>query len=600
MVINRTSTQSTALNSIWIEIAKSTIVVLLIVGLGIWQFDFAYKSVLSHPQLNLLIIFTFIGGVVAAFVTGFRLFNEYNVLQAMKETQYDFSEMEKLADDGGVTRLVRAAEPGIIIKSPRLFGEVYRQIMGELLATRTLRVSLAQRTALFESLKEAIVSERSFTTYLTGTLILMGLIGTFIGLMEMVASVGGIVGGLAKAGTGSDEAIKSVIRDLEAPLVGMATGFSASLFGLFGSLSLGLISRFMNAAMLALRQDFEGWLIRIGSLEGQGASSVSGVASSDASVVTLASTLLGAFRTTQGLITRSAEVMKKLGDRQETQTSALSMLVEQVESLSLRQANIFQQMKKLDVISDSVERLREEEILRDRATANRYADGVGRLSQTIDEARGTIVETVGQVAEQHRTTERLVRALELQTTRGFESFGVELNALKSSGEERGRVAIESNAALEKLMRESTRPLDVKTIGDHLSASVDERLAAGFGAVASSFDDSLSRLLVGIEKLGSTQADLADRLAALDRGTDPVAEMRAFGEHIEQGLSQGLGEIARVLDSILIAQATAQKPATPDGIDMPTPVDAPDLSAVSQAVNEAILSRFRRRNGQSDA
>ncbi|MEY4091209.1 MAG: hypothetical protein RLZZ496_391 [Pseudomonadota bacterium] len=600
MVINRTSTQSTALNSIWIEIAKSTIVVLLIVGLGIWQFDFAYKSVLSHPQLNLLIIFTFIGGVVAAFVTGFRLFNEYNVLQAMKETQYDFSEMEKLADDGGVIRLVRAAEPGIIIKSPRLFGEVYRQIMGELLATRTLRVSLAQRTALFDSLKEAIVSERSFTTYLTGTLILMGLIGTFIGLMEMVASVGGIVGGLAKAGTGSDEAIKSVIRDLEAPLVGMATGFSASLFGLFGSLSLGLISRFMNAAMLALRQDFEGWLIRIGSLEGQGASSVSGVASSDASVVTLASTLLGAFRTTQGLITRSAEVMKKLGDRQETQTSALSMLVEQVESLSLRQANIFQQMKKLDVISDSVERLREEEILRDRATANRYADGVGRLSQTIDEARGTIVETVGQVAEQHRTTERLVRALELQTTRGFESFGVELNALKSSGEERGRVAIESNAALEKLMRESTRPLDVKTIGDHLSASVDERLAAGFGAVASSFDDSLSRLLVGIEKLGSTQADLADRLAALDRGTDPVAEMRAFGEHIEQGLSQGLGEIARVLDSILIAQATAQKPATPDGIDMPTPVDAPDLSAVSQAVNEAILSRFRRRNGQSDA
>ncbi|NBU13672.1 MAG: hypothetical protein EBT35_03530 [Alphaproteobacteria bacterium] len=600
MSSKRAAEAHTALNSVRIELAKSFIVVLLIIGLTMWQFHFVYDSILKHPQLNLLIIFTFIGGVIAAFVSGYRLLNEISVLQAMKETHHDFFEMEKLGDDGGVTRLVRAAEPGIMIKRPRLLGEVYRQIMGELLATRTLRVSLAQRTALFESLKEAIVSERSFTTYLTGTLILMGLIGTFIGLMEMVASVGGIVGGLAKAGTGSDEAIKSVIRDLEAPLVGMATGFSASLFGLFGSLSLGLISRFMNAAMLALRQDFEGWLIRIGSLEGQGASSVSGVASSDASVVTLASTLLGAFRTTQGLITRSAEVMKKLGDRQETQTSALSMLVEQVESLSLRQANIFQQMKKLDVISDSVERLREEEILRDRATANRYADGVGRLSQTIDEARGTIVETVGQVAEQHRTTERLVRALELQTTRGFESFGVELNALKSSGEERGRVAIESNAALEKLMRESTRPLDVKTIGDHLSASVDERLAAGFGAVASSFDDSLSRLLVGIEKLGSTQADLADRLAALDRGTDPVAEMRAFGEHIEQGLSQGLGEIARVLDSILIAQATAQKPATPDGIDMPTPVDAPDLSAVSQAVNEAILSRFRRRNGQSDA
>ena len=600
MAINRATNQKSALKSIWIEITKSIVVVFLIIGLGTWQFDFAYKSVLSHPQLNLLIIFTFIGGVIAAFITGYRLFNEYHILQAMKETQHDFSEMEKLGDDGGVTRLVRAAEPGIVIKSPRLFGEVYRQIMGELLTTRTLRVSLAQRTALFESLKESMASERSFTTYLTGTLILMGLIGTFIGLMEMVASVGGIVGGLAKAGTGSDEAIKSVIRDLEAPLVGMATGFSASLFGLFGSLSLGLISRFMNAAMMALRHDFEGWLTRIGSLEGQGASSGASVGSNDAGIVTLASTLLGAFRTTQGLITRSAEVMKKLGDRQETQTSALSMLVEQVESLSLRQANIFQQMKKLDVISDSVERLREEEILRDRATMNRYADGVGRLSQTVEESRGAVIDVIGQVADQHRTTERLVRALEVQTTRGFDSFGVELNALKQSGEERGRVAIESNATLEKIMRESTRPLDVKSIVDQLSASVDERLAAGFGAVAVSFDESLSRLLVGIEKLGATQSDLADRLAALDRGTDPVADMRAFGEHIEQGLSQGLGEIARVLDSILVAQATVPKPATPDGIDMPPPVETPDLSAVSQAVNEAILARFRRRNGQSDA
>lgn len=589
-----------ALNSIWIEIAKSSVVVLLIIALGTWQFEFAYKSVLSHPQLNLLIIFTFIGGVIAAFITAYRVFNEYHVLQAMKETQHDFSEMEKLGDDGGVTRLVRAAEPGIIIKSPRIFGEVYRQIMGELLTTRGLRVSLAQRNALLDSVKEAIGRERSLSNYLTGTLILMGLIGTFIGLMEMVASVGGIVGGLAKAGTGSDEAIKSVIRDLEAPLVGMATGFSASLFGLFGSLALGLIARFIDGALQALRHDFEGWLIRIGSLEGQGVSSVPGVATNESNVITLASTLLGAFRTTQGLITRSAEVMKKLGDRQETQTAALSMLVEQVESLSLRQANIFQQIKKLDVISDSVERLREEEILRDRATANRYADGVGRLSQTIEESRGVIVGSVEQVAEQHRTTERLVRALEVQTTRGFESFGVELNALKQSGDERGRVALESNAALERLVRESTRPLDVKTIGDQLSASVDERLGAGFGAVAASFDESLSRLLAGIERLGSTQADLADRLVAFDRGTDPVSEMRAFGEHIEQGLSTGLSEIARVLDGILIAQTTAAKPATPDSIDVPTPVEAPDLSAVSQAVNEAILARFRRRNGQSDA
>lgn len=68
------------LNSIWIEISKSIIVVLLIFVLGTSQFEFAYKSILSHPHLNLLIIFTFVGGVIAAFMKVYRVFNEYHVL----------------------------------------------------------------------------------------------------------------------------------------------------------------------------------------------------------------------------------------------------------------------------------------------------------------------------------------------------------------------------------------------------------------------------------------------------------------------------------------------------------------------------------------
>lgn len=597
--MTKKSKPTSVLNQIRFEIAKSILVISLVIGLGTWQFDFAYRSVASHPQLNLLIIFTFIAGVIAVFISMSRYANEYYALESMKETFSDFVEMDKVGDDGGVTRLVRAAEPAIMIKPPRLFGEVYRQVMNQILTTRTLRLSLAQRAALVNSVKEEITNERSLAGYLTGTLILMGLIGTFIGLMEMVASVGGIVGGLAKAGTGSDEAIKNVIRDLEAPLVGMATGFSASLFGLFGSLTLGLVSRFATSAMGALRTDFETWLSRIGSLEAHGGhAGVPSAATGDGSVVTLASTLLGAFRTTQSLITRSAEVMKKLGDRQETQTAALSVLVEQVETLSLRQASMLQQMRHLDQVSESIERLREEEVLRERAISNRLADGVGRISQTVESSRGAMIEAVGAVAEQHRVTERLMRSLEAQTAHGFEVVGVEINALAASGTERGRLALESATALENLIRETSRPLDVKIISDQLSAAVDERLAVGFGAVAASFDGSMSRLLAGIDRLGSTQADLADRLASADRGTDTVSEMRAFGVHLEQGITQGLAEIARVLDTILIAQTTGTKDAPkPTKEESPT-VDAPDLSGISQAVNEAILARFRRRNDKS--
>ena len=49
MQIKRKTDEKSALISIWTEIAKSVVVVMLIVGLGTWQFDFAYRSVLSHP-----------------------------------------------------------------------------------------------------------------------------------------------------------------------------------------------------------------------------------------------------------------------------------------------------------------------------------------------------------------------------------------------------------------------------------------------------------------------------------------------------------------------------------------------------------------------
>ena len=116
MALHKKHALHTARNAIWTESAKSIVVVLLIAALATWQFDFAYKAVLSHPQLNLLIIFTFIGGCISAFVTLYRLRNEVNALTAMQEAQNDFAEMEKSGDDGGVTRLVRAAEPAVVLR----------------------------------------------------------------------------------------------------------------------------------------------------------------------------------------------------------------------------------------------------------------------------------------------------------------------------------------------------------------------------------------------------------------------------------------------------------------------------------------------------
>ena len=337
-------------------------------------------------------------------------------------------------------------------------------------------------------------------------------------------------------------------------------------------------------------------MTRISTLEAQGtgvATNTSGAG--DGTTIALAGSLLGAFRTTQGLITRSAEVMRRLGERQETQTDVLSKLVEQVEILTVRQAHTLSQLKRVDMIGDVLDGMREEAILRDRAASNRLAESVGRIAQVVDESRSHIFDAVQNVAEQHRGTERLARALELQQNRGFEALALELSTIAASGEERGRISAEHYGEVEKLIRTSIRPLDVRTISDQLAASVDERLAAGFGAVAVSFDESLGRLVTGLDRLGQTQAELADRLLAVDAATTPIEEMRAFGHNIEQGIAQGLAEIARVLDGVLADKSRQFRDEAVSQSEAVADAALADGFGVDQAVTDAIIDRFRKKS-----
>jgi len=585
-----------SLKSIQTELIKSCIVVCAIFALAFWQSEFALNGIRAQPTLNLAIIGVFLFGTVKALISNFHLFGEYRALQAMKETWADFDEMEKSGDHGGVLRLMRAAEPAKVFSLPTILGPIYEDVMGEMLKTRALRASLTQRNTLIATIGEGIKTERSLVNYITGTLILMGLIGTFIGLMEMVASVGGIIGSLNEAGSGSEDAIKNVLRDLQAPLTGMATGFSASLFGLFGSLSLGLIARFGTTAANAIKREFETWLSRISNLEAQGTGSGSTAGTVDGTTVAIAGSLLGAFRTTQGLITRSAEVMKRLGERQETQTEVLAKLVEQVEGLSIRQGQTITQLKRVDMIGDTLDSMREEAILRDRAASNRLVEGIGRVSQVIENSRIDLFDAVQNVAEQVRGTERLGHVLELQQNRGFEAIALELSTIAAAGNERGRIYSEHHSEVEKLIRTSLRPLDVGTVSDQLAASVDERLAAGFGAVAASFDESLNRLVSGLDRLGRTQAELADRLLAVDAAITPAEEMRAFGKNIEQGVASGLAEIAKVLEGVLSDRSRQVN----EQIDAASKANTTDDSIadsfeLNKIVVEAVLDRFRKKS-----
>jgi hypothetical protein len=82
---------------------------------------------------------------------------------------------------------------------------------------------------------------RDVTRYFMNVLILLGLLGTFWGLLQTVGGIGAVIGGLS-LGEGDIKTVFDRFKDgLQKPLAGMGISFSASLFGLASSLILGFM-----------------------------------------------------------------------------------------------------------------------------------------------------------------------------------------------------------------------------------------------------------------------------------------------------------------------------------------------------------------------
>lgn len=95
---------------------------------------------------------------------------------------------------------------------------------------------------LLDSLAARGDDQRALVRYLAGALVLLGLIGTFYGLLLTIAGVRDVIGGLAAdQATDTMTLIAHFKERLAAPLGGMGTSFSASLFGLLGALALGFL-----------------------------------------------------------------------------------------------------------------------------------------------------------------------------------------------------------------------------------------------------------------------------------------------------------------------------------------------------------------------
>ena len=140
---------------------------------------------------------------------------------------------------------------------PVLLATVYAMLadqnQGEHLSALSLR-------SVLDGVAARLDEGREISRYMIGLLVFLGLLGTFWGLLQTIGAVGLVVGSLDADSNNFSTMMSQLRNGLDAPLSGMATAFSSSLFGLAGSLVLGFLDLQLGQAMGRFFNELEDWL----------------------------------------------------------------------------------------------------------------------------------------------------------------------------------------------------------------------------------------------------------------------------------------------------------------------------------------------------
>ncbi|GJD35868.1 MotA/TolQ/ExbB proton channel family protein [Methylobacterium aerolatum] len=187
----------------------------------------------ANPGLNGLILGVLLIAVIVAFAQVFRLSREVAFVNA-----------------------VAAGE------APRNNHDLLRPLQNAVVA-RAGNVAVPGTTLLLDTIAARLDEGRELLRYIAGILILLGLLGTFWGLIDTLSAVGGVIKGMrggGDAGVMFDE-LKS---GLAVPLSGIGLAFSASLFGLASSLVTGFLDLQAGQAHGRFHNELQDWLMAVG------------------------------------------------------------------------------------------------------------------------------------------------------------------------------------------------------------------------------------------------------------------------------------------------------------------------------------------------
>ncbi|RJG43686.1 MotA/TolQ/ExbB proton channel family protein [Mesorhizobium sp. DCY119] len=190
----------------------------------------------TNPGLNGLILGVLLIGILLAFLQVTRLFREVRWVNTFRAGSEE-------------------AEPVLLAPMKALLSR-----------SSSMAFSTSSMRTMLDSIATRLDETRDISRYLIGLLVFLGLLGTFWGLLQTIGSIGETIQSL-DPGTGDTAAVLDSLKaGLSAPLAGMGTAFSSSLFGLAGSLVLGFLDLQAGRAQTRFYTELENWLSSVTDL----------------------------------------------------------------------------------------------------------------------------------------------------------------------------------------------------------------------------------------------------------------------------------------------------------------------------------------------
>lgn len=193
---------------------------------------------LANVVLNGVIAFTLLVGVIFAFRRVFDLKAEIDWIKAFKRH-----------------------ESAAISVTPRLMAPAAALLSAQ--EEGGMRLSTLSMRSVLDGIASRLEESREISRYFTQLLIFLGLLGTFWGLLGTIGAIGGTINGLSVDGSDMALMFDELKAGLEAPLSGMGTAFSSSLFGLAGSLVAGFMDLQATQSQTRFYNDVEDWLASV-------------------------------------------------------------------------------------------------------------------------------------------------------------------------------------------------------------------------------------------------------------------------------------------------------------------------------------------------